>query len=557
MDSSDRSDFIASMESIDTASDAIALVKDSFHTLYLSYGEEFLNWVREAFTSELWAQQNVLINPSEIPLNETTPLTVVSDSTIPIAQEVRSTVGYYGDVQLKLLDGVAYVYDTQQKVTVNGGMLYAFGQTAVEAMGRSGLFLKDHSKATVSGEVKVLATDLTFVECTAGRPSIQASNEAQILVSGGSVDLIMDDHTRCAITTKETPARPHSVNLAGDSLLYTPSLDPSFIRGKNHSKINAGLICGQNWHVTPEEMRDLIVPRCNERKPDVRRCIETPIALERLKEEMLALLPKDTPSELTNNVMRAESEGEVCQAISTHIPDLVNYGMTGDFLRSHFTESTLNANGIYTHYGTQADYSTPQDRDALYFFGNQYVNANEFEQELYCYENTLVLNSQHTDWVYVGQKATAFVYNNAAIKANGNAKVIANAKAHINAFQESEVLLNGKSFCASYNNSKVTAHDQSDVIASDTTRTLLHDESTATAWDSSMVLTDGNNKVSAHDKATIAFGVYDSKLNPEIKVYDKEVKLIGLDSRVNFACYKSNFLQNGEKLLNQRVRLNR
>ena len=45
MDRTDRSAFIANMEDADTASDAIALVKDSCHPLYLTYGEALLNCV--------------------------------------------------------------------------------------------------------------------------------------------------------------------------------------------------------------------------------------------------------------------------------------------------------------------------------------------------------------------------------------------------------------------------------------------------------------------------------------------------------------------------------
>ena len=557
MDRTDRSAFIANMEDADTASDAIALVKDSFHPLYLSYGEAFLNWVREAFTGELWASQNVLINPSEVPLSETAPQIVVSDGAIPVVQDVRSAVAYYGDVDLKVLDGAAYVYDTKHKVTVNGGMLYAFGQTAVEAMDRSGLFLSERSRATVSGEVKILAADLSFVECKAGHPSIQASNEAQILVSGGSVDLIMGDHTRCVITTKETPERPNTVAMSGSCLFYTPKTDSNFIRIKNISKVNAGLLRGEEWHVTPEEMRDLIVPRCKERVPEVRKGIEKPIALEALKEAILTLLPKDTLSDLSDKIFRAENEGEVCQAITSRIPDLVANGMSGDFLRSHFTEKVLNANGIFTNYGTKADYSIPQGKNPLYFFGNQYVNANSFNRQTFCFERTLVLDSQNSEFVHVVQSAAAIAYNLASVKAHGYAKVIANHGVIVTAFQESEVLLNGKSVCAAYEHAKVQAHDKSDVWAGGSVSALLYEESQALARESAKVLTAGNNKVSAYDEATIAFGVYDPDLQPEIKVYDREVNLVGLDTKEKFDRYKAEFLNEGKERLTQSTRMGR
>ena len=104
------------MNLADTASEVASLVTFNFKILH-KYGKDaFLDRVRNSFSKEIWKGSGVLINPERIPKLSSGDVIVVADGSVQTKQTVDMDVDYYGNVDLIVNKGSAWIADTKNLV---------------------------------------------------------------------------------------------------------------------------------------------------------------------------------------------------------------------------------------------------------------------------------------------------------------------------------------------------------------------------------------------------------------------------------------------------------
>ena len=540
-------------------SEVAQIVSGYLKALYKTYGEAFLEIILRSLTPEVWEKQCILINPAQIPSSsledpedffnfESDSFSVVADGSVKTVQSAdNSSVTYYGNVDLIVKKGFATVMGTCHPVMVeNLGYAGIHGATQVIAQDRAILTLYDTSRALINGqETCVKLFDRTFAECKQCI-KLSAYNQAQFVVhkDAGLTELEMDDTARGALLGNHANYPNLEINMMREPVLYVPDKKGFVI----HYDDGTGLVLhsptileGCTMRVPSDLLLSMTVPRFFGATIDLSPSIVRPLAIERLKEALQPLLPAWDALD-QHYFAQANDEREVCDLLTPYLPEMVKKGLTGNFLRQHFTELTLNEHGIYTNYELGQSYPDIGKDQIRYFFGD---GRTGLSSPIHCYEHTLYVSTgvppewlleagiswEECTGITVGQQAGIIITEGEGeFNIQDNAKCIAAGDVNVQAKDASQVWLEAKCEAKSEGHALVTAYDSVSVTSEEHSKLILHDNASANVTDATKVLALGDNQIIVGGRAEVAFSTMDNAPTPEIKLLSNEATLRRLDS---------------------------
>ena len=526
----DISDIVENLKRADTGSDIAACIAERFKEIALSYGENFLETVKSTLPADIWATHGVLINPEVFPDTRQEVYHVIADGSVKTVQDKGLTAYYYGDVDLRVKAGVATVYDSKTMVSVESdGAVTAYGRTRVSGQDFNYIALYGQATALIEGNGSVWANDEAFVESKGGYPRIHASGQAQFVVSGGSAKIDMSGSSRGAVLAHGDESHPIVVNFRSEGALYIPGEKASHVRFLSLN--DSGVLLRHSFAGTSEEeMMRLIVPRLHRVEQAFVKQILEPLPMDRLRTALAPYLPEWIDENDRICYERASDETALCQALINYLPQMVQKGMTGEFLGTHFTGQTLCNNGIYL-----CDYREPgetyvYDNKTLYYFGDQAVNTEAHSATVYGFDNTLVIANNDYPIVKVGGNATAIAQDRAKVHAYGHASVFATGESQIEAHDKSFVRLSNLSSVTAMDETRIEAFGYSSVKGLGEAKVELNDNSKGLITERCQALVGGENMVDASGQARIAYPTYADCPKSTITRRSKEVTLVELNS---------------------------
>lgn len=312
--------FVDRMNLADTASEVASLVTFNFKILHKYDKDAFLDWVRNSFSKEFWKGSGVLLNPERIPELSSGDVIVVADGSVQTKQTVDMAVDYYGDADLIVNKGSAWIADTKNLVKAeDSASVEAHGRTNIVAEGFSNLTLYDHTRATVKDDVEVNANHHAFVESVGGDPRILASEHSGVLVSGGSAHVSLFGKSRGVFLGEDGNENLVKVDIMEAGVVYVgPNLDKDL-------EINQtdGILRGKDIAIAPEEMIDFILPEYKDSSKQFGEAIEVPLALDKLKKDLEPFMVSDQFNHVRQDLDAAKNERQVCEAIAKELPSLM------------------------------------------------------------------------------------------------------------------------------------------------------------------------------------------------------------------------------------------
>lgn len=533
----------------ETASDVAVLLVACFDRLENYFGEEFLSIVKNSLSPDIWNALGVFVNPKYIPDCGYDMHYVLSDGTVKTVQDHNVSVSYYGDVDLTVKEGAAFVQDTKNRVKVeDNGFVVARGHTQVYATGHSSVDLQGHARGIVQDDVIVQTFGQSFVESIGGRPDITAYDQSRFLISEGSAKIEMFNFSRGMLISADNHRDPIKVLTGGEGLLYVGPGNPGgvLIKKKNADCV---ILDGQKQHITPEEIRDVIIPEYGNQKLRIGDSIQTSLDAERIKMDLSPYLPAWNQDWEKDMFAWASNEKEIAVAIKSYIPDMVQKGMTGEFLRSHFTEKTLHANRIFMNVADQEQLSSllfDTELSPCYFFGDQLVNDRLCNAPVYGFEHTLVISSKSAE---INASANAIVVGDGQLKANGTGKVFALNNANVEASNQVKLYLEGASKGVTNGSVYVKAYGESQLFGHGHTNAELYDRCMMVANDDSRVLALGDNELIMMGKTEVAFPNYETGHQANITIKSNETTLKGLDRPEQVGRYKASMVNDQSSTL--------
>ncbi|MGM9798522.1 MAG: hypothetical protein ACI3ZY_13325 [Parabacteroides sp.] len=472
-----------------------------------------------------WLVRGVLFNPERIP-NEgpNDYIAIYGASGVITTQDVAKTVVYLGDVNLEISEGKAELAGQAKVYADSMSHVFAHGHAEVNATGNAQVSLFDYTRATAKDLSLVSAWDNSFVEAIGGEPKIWAYRQSQVLVSAGSVSLNIAECARGVVLSEGCPGYPVRVTLEGSGLVYAITSDP-----KRICITNCGLweviLYGDRLQLSSDKMRDLIVPRYNHLDKVYEDPIKEPLPIGQLLVDLDPFL-LELNEEDRQALRVADNEEVVCELITPYLTQLLDQGLTGDFLRSHFTEETLLDNGIYVRFNYEA-WQSDNYRHEAYFFGDQLVIGSDYADKVYGYEQTFVIADRVTE---LHHQACGYVNGNKKMSGFGEGMVFAEGKAKVEAQDKLTIHLSGASNCLAKGDSLVFASDNAVVKGQERSRLVLLDRSMATTKDDCRAIVEGANIVKAKGRSSLWYGLYEQPEKPVIKVLSGKVNLIGVNT---------------------------
>ena len=527
-----------------TASEVAQVVVEHLDDLYKAYGEGVLELIRCSLSPEVWAAQGVLINPVEIPEFDTEKLIVVADGKVKTWQSVHAhdrtyCVEYYGKVDLTVQAGHAVVKGTTRTVFVQDqGSADVYGSTRVYASGSGVVCLYDQTCGEICNEMTAHVSDRSFVESVGGSTKIIAHDEGQFIVSKGVAEVHALDQARGMVYHDPNAKGISKAYVDKDAVLYLENAAAvGRVRG-NGLPASKGLILDGASIKTPASVFvRMLVPYAKELAAAPRPCIPEPLDLDRLKEDLLPLLPGSAADWQTLFEL-ADDEYRLCNQIVDAIPHMVSKGLDSDFLRSHFTEGALVANGIHLERQTKVPL-TPVDCPAHYFFGRQLVNASNWGTPVFAFERSLVVADGCRESIQVDQQAQAIVRGVTKVHAEDHSRVVAFGDVEVVAHDRSKTVLEGRSQGVFFNDTLVYAYDRALATGYDRARLVLHDHSKANAHDRTHTLAKGANRVFAWDQSEVACGQGGDQPKADIKLLSDQAKQVVLQTPDQIQAYEN------------------
>ena len=186
-------------------------------------------------------------------------------------------------------------------------------------------------------------------------------------------------------------------------LLYAKAIHPEDIQLLNEG-FSGKVICGEITPKVDSVMMDIVVPRYAAKSDIEEVGIAEPLQIAQLKHELAPWMGENCPP-----LDRCTNETEVCSLLRTFLPSFLDKGMTGDFLRTHFTEATLVANHIHAFSRIEASIPDCEVTKTQYFFGSQLVHGDRYGGNVNCYENCLLVTAKGNHVQKVCDQAQAIV----------------------------------------------------------------------------------------------------------------------------------------------------
>lgn len=538
-----RSELATGLSGASTASELAACVADYIGELFEAYGYELIDVLKLTLTPQVWQKQGVLFNPLNIPADGPDSYIALHDGAYVVEQAVDKCVTYYGDPFLSVGAGEAHVMDSANDIQVNNqAKVYVYGATRCNAYDQAEVFYRDQSRGEAFHDEVVHACDRSYVIVGHDRVTLYAQDQAMFLASYGSPTIYMSGHTRGYINMDGYPQTPVRVELTDSCVLYAKGLREDDIQ-ISEENFKGTIIRGEGLEAAEGMLMDLIIPNASRRGVREDR-LEVPLPLDQLKADLCVYLPEDR----FYAISQATSETEVCQRITPYMQTMVDNGLTGAFLRSHFTEESLNANSIHAFSAPklEPDLSVA---DTHYFFGEQLVQASDFPHMVMGFEKTLVIANGPSQYVLLQQEASGIAVGSGQLQAYGSGQVLGLDASHVRVDEKVEARLLGNSHGWACGQSRIFGYDSSEVVGQDQASLVLCHESRATVHGQVRVLVGGHNEIIAHGEATIGYNPQNVYVHPTIKKESEGVKVLELDTPEAFRQFTQLFDQETGRVL--------
>ena len=529
----------------ETASELANVTLAHLPLLYSEFGEKATAIVKDSLSPTVWKAAGLYINPEIIESDSQIKLIALCDGSVNTRQTTDADVTYFGDVKLTIKSGSAHVLDTKYPVYAYGDDTFvdAVGKTEVFAYDKSYLQLAGCARATLYHEAEAEVMGHAFAESRGTMTRITASDYAAVLVSQGSVDLTLYNGARGVVMTEDFPSNKRPmVNVRGSAVLYARDLDA--IRVDRHvdplSDFTTGLVMdGERMSIAPDRMRDILLSGYAKDIQPLTCEIPQSLPIDTLKKEVRPyLFDSDMDS-----FKEAANEREVCSILSIGLSERLKRGLTGEFLRSHFTAETLAEHHIHSGFNEYLFFDKDTTAHRHVFLGDGVIDHRLYGSEVIASERTLLLTNVTGGEASVIQKANAIVWGHGEVIASGNTFVVGMQDAMTYVKEEAKVELIGNSHCGAFDRAHVVAHDNAHVTGSGETTLVLHDHTEATVSGKSRTLALQHSTVTADSQAEVAFQVYDAKEKADIRVISPDVSLRGLNSPKEVEAYEQSLLE--------------
>lgn len=474
--------------------------------LYDKFGEEALQIVWEMRDSVLWKGSGVYFNPEEVPAGyDQYGVVVIADGSVETIQRCNQKVTYFGNVRLKAYAGSCQVRNTRYLVEAfNETEVFAYGDTQVMAHDFTEVFLLGRARALAGDFSRVHAYDRTYVECLNAGPHIDAHDEAQVYVNRHCSMFELHDHARGVIRTLgDDENGALFVHLFDYTLLYVHSPMPSAVAVVKHD-FHGTVLRSRDMHQSPEVMADIIVPWHHRKAVNNEGALPKAVPVDELKEALVPYLPEKMRTDHQAAFQAAQDEYKVAECIARYIPRMVQKGLTGDFLRAHFTVYALDRVGIHTCY---LDSGPDFDKEAPfhYFFRDQLVHASEYKGFVQGFEQALVIADNKGRKSRVWQQANGIAVDECRMSVYSMVQSIGMDMAQLDAHGDSVVEIQGNAICFAREHSRLTAYDHAELEGYDNSRIIFHDRSRGSLYDQSMGLIECCNHVSNFGQSVVGY----------------------------------------------------
>ena len=531
---------IEDIKQSETASELANVTLVNLPALYTEFGEKATAIVKESLSPTVWKAAGLYINPEIIESDSQIKLIVLCDGSVNTRQTADADVTYIGDVKLTIESGSAHVLDTKYPAYAYGDDTFvdAVGKTEVFAYDKSSLQLGGYARATLYNEVEAEALGHAFVESRGTRTRITAADYAAVLVSQGSVELTLYNGARGVVMTEDFPTNKRPlVNVHGSAVLYARDLDA--IHVDRHvsplSDFTTGLVMdGERMSIAPDRMRDILLSGYAKDILPLKCEIPESLPIDTLKREVKPYI-FDSEMELFRE---AADEREVCSILSIGLSERLNRGLTGEFLRSHFTAETLAEHNIHSGFNEHLFFDKDTTAHRHVFLGDGVIDHRLYGSEVIASERTLLLTNVKGGGASVNQSANAFAWGHGEVNAFGCSLVIGMQDAKTYAKEDAKVELIGNSHCKASDSAHVVARDSAHVNGSGEATLVLLDHSEASVKGKCLTLALQKSTVTADGQAEVAFATYNPEDKPDIQVMSPNVSLRGLKTPKEVEVYE-------------------
>ena len=542
-----RASLIKDIDGADTASDLAGYVAQHLHALYKVYGQDCLDLILHGLSPTVWKEAGILVNPMSIKEQWRHGVNVVADGSVTTEQWQKGVVTYYGDVRLNILSGTAHVVDTKYPIQADGdAIVLAYGGGFVNAAGSCRVWLHDRTRCEASGDVGVQAFDRSYVQAVVGRPTISAHDEAQFLVRTPRAAVHMEGNARGVILCEETVPQPMKVQVAGSGLLYIDSQSHVDVQIKS-GDFRGVILQRSQVRMSSDEICKLLIPRHSAATMRYAAPLQAPMNIEQLKLDLQPFLPDELTSSGYRLFAQSKNEQEVGEFVQRHLTEMAAYGLGGDFLRSHFTQATLEALHIHTGSGAAVPDIETMKLAEHFFFGDQLVFADRYNGSVLGFDQTLVIANSEGHPSYTYHFANAVTWGDSMLFAHNNGQVLGMDHSKVYAYHGTKAVVQHGCSCDAYDHARVMAYDNAIVLGYHKSQLLLNDQCYAEVNDQCQAFVDNCQQVvvrnegaiSYYDDGHIASEQLDIKSDqakvhayPELSSYVQAKELAGLDKGV-------------------------
>lgn len=498
-----QGEILSQVNLADTASELAGVVAKTFPQLFKAYGHELTQTLSATLTPALWQSQGVLLHPSSIPADGPEAYWVIAGTT-PIAQEVDKTVTYLGDVTATISAGTAHIMDSKKEVEAMGhAKVYAYGTSQVNGYDESEVFYRDRSRGLAKDLAIVHANDRSYIVVSGGAVTLYAHDMAQYQVIDGRTTVIADGSSRGLVAPIPQFNDCIRVHLSEQCLLFTQKEAHQAIKVETEN-FSGTILSWDSKPIDTVKLLDVCVPRFKEPSPKETGLVR-PLDFKVLLNDLKAFIDRHMPTLETSLIYRSHDERTLCAHMLPLLPQLIANGMTGEFLRTHFSEQTLEEHLIHAFSRPEAVRTNRHAPGTHYFFGNQLVHASRYGGNVVCYEKALLIADKKRDLLKVDGQAIGITMGTVPLEVKGEGGAITLDYSHITAGDQAHAYAYGESFVTATGHAYVEAHQSAGVEADDHCKVYMTGEASAQLTGYVKAMVQDTNDVVADEHVIVGY----------------------------------------------------
>ncbi len=522
---------------VSTASELAACVKSYIPALFEAYSYDLLDALQPTLSSAVWRDHGVLFYPTEIPDRGPNEFVVIGDGNRVVRQNVEKEVTYCGDVIVNVSCGVAHVMDTASWVNVsNHAKADVHGHTRTNVYDQAQVSYHDFAKGAAYDNAVIHAHDYSLVDAGHDNVTLHAHDQSQFYVGLGQPEIFVDGSARGYIGVESIPTRPIVIHASGEGLLYVKGVQPEHIVVQTSHYVGT-VIRGEDLSHAEGLAMDIVIPRFGNTTLEEAGILQ-PLELDVVKEELLPYL-NGVGSSMKQEVLRASNEREICQLLAASMSTLITNGLTGDFLRRHFTEGALEDSLIHAYNRTEAERLNRSAAGTHHFFGSQLVHGDWYGGSVIGHERVAVIGDQRRNTIMLDQEACGITLNNGHITAYGQSKTLCLDDSSVQTNDQAMAQLQGHSRAWCYGQSHIHGYGRSYVDALDDAVVYLNDKCSATVNDRVRVLAEGENFIHAKGESVIGYAPFHPSVKVTVAKDSDHAKVIAFSNSKEYIDYRN------------------